>query len=359
MRSLVIPGVLGVCSFPFALLAQPANDSCLSPQEISGLGQFAWDSTGATTDGTDHALCNSSGSSSIFNDVWFVWTAPSNGPFVAQTCGLTSIDSRVAVYDGDCLSEPVACNDDACGLQSRARFTGVAGRRYLVRVGSFGATTTGTGSLEFASAIIAGPIDHPTSGHQYYLLGASGIANARALAQSLGGALATINDADENEFVRAQVLGFDGADRRGWLGFSDENSEGSFVWDSGQGVSYTNWNAGEPNNSGGTEHYTEMLGSNGEWNDVGPNHTPTAFALVEVEDTTPACPADLDDDGVFANGASPDGAVTIEDLLYFLGAFDVGDISVDLDNGSGTGTRDDAVTIDDLIYFLEHFELGC
>ncbi len=68
------------------------------------------------------------------------------------------------------------------------------------------------------------------------------------------------------------------------------------------------------------------------------------------------CPADLD------NGTATgtrDGAVTIDDLLYFLGRYEAGDAGADLDDGSGTGTRDGAVTIDDLLYFLGHYEGGC
>lgn len=71
------------------------------------------------------------------------------------------------------------------------------------------------------------------------------------------------------------------------------------------------------------------------------------------------CAADLDNDGDVANGGNPDGAVTIDDLLFFLAAFEAGDVSVDLDDGSGTGTADEAVTVDDLLYFLVRFEGGC
>ncbi len=72
----------------------------------------------------------------------------------------------------------------------------------------------------------------------------------------------------------------------------------------------------------------------------------------------PSCPADLDDDGAFP-GQTRDGGVTIEDLLYFVAAFAQGDLTVDLDNGTGTGTQDQGVTIDDLVYFLQHFTEGC
>jgi hypothetical protein len=55
----------------------------------------------------------------------------------------------------------------------------------------------------------------------------------------------------------------------------------------------------------------------------------------------------------------PDGAVTIEDLLDFLVAFESGTASADVDDGHGGGGPDGAVTIDDLLYFLARFEGGC
>lgn len=73
----------------------------------------------------------------------------------------------------------------------------------------------------------------------------------------------------------------------------------------------------------------------------------------------PHCPADLDDDGSFATGSTPDGSVTIDDLLYFLAAFEAGDAHADLDDGGGLGLPDQAVTVDDLVYFLRRFEQGC
>ena len=38
---------------------------------------------------------------------------------------------------------------------------------------------------------------------------------------------------------------------------------------------------------------------------------------------------------------------------------DAGNIRADLDDGSGTGTRDGAVTIEDLLFFLTHYDAGC
>lgn len=72
--------------------------------------------------------------------------------------------------------------------------------------------------------------------------------------------------------------------------------------------------------------------------------------------TMPQCAADVDDG---TSTGTRDGAVTIEDLLYFLGAYSAGATAADLDDGSGTGIPDGAVTIDDLLYFLTHYAGGC
>lgn len=78
----------------------------------------------------------------------------------------------------------------------------------------------------------------------------------------------------------------------------------------------------------------------------------------EVELTAPAVPCDADvDDGTFTG--TPDYGITIDDLLYYLYVFGLGDVAADLDDGSGRGHRDHAVTIDDLLYFLQRFQDGC
>jgi hypothetical protein len=68
------------------------------------------------------------------------------------------------------------------------------------------------------------------------------------------------------------------------------------------------------------------------------------------------CMADLDDG---TGSGRIDNAVDINDLLYFLTAFEAGSQLVDIDDGSGTGTRDEGIDISDLLYFLARFEAGC
>ena len=70
-----------------------------------------------------------------------------------------------------------------------------------------------------------------------------------ALATTVGGNLATINVANENEFIRTTLLPQIN-EVAAWIGYSDFQTEGSYVWSSGETPDYTNWSPGEPN--GGT-----------------------------------------------------------------------------------------------------------
>lgn len=72
--------------------------------------------------------------------------------------------------------------------------------------------------------------------------------------------------------------------------------------------------------------------------------------------TWTACPADLDDG---SGTGTTDGGVDINDLLYFLARFELGDVAADLDDGSARGTPDGGVDINDLLFFLSRFERGC
>jgi hypothetical protein len=93
------------------------------------------------------------------------------------------------------------------------------------------------------------------------------------------GYLVTIESAAEQQFL-STTFGVGGAVPDGWAGGSDAGHEADWqwvtgpyapapvsFWKNGQTLIYANWKAGEPNNSGGAEHYLE-LGFNGIlWND--------------------------------------------------------------------------------------------
>ena len=88
--------------------------------------------------------------------------------------------------------------------------------------------------------------------------------NARSTCQSYGGDLVSIPNSDVNNWL-CSTLGCDG---NPWIGFNDIAIEGTWVWSDGSPVTYTNWNTGEPNNSGGNEDCGQILYSpTGKWND--------------------------------------------------------------------------------------------
>lgn len=99
--------------------------------------------------------------------------------------------------------------------------------------------------------------------------------------QGVGGHLATVTSANENEFIVDNLLTGFKFNKVGsaWLGGfqSPEGIEpaGGWQWVTGEPWIYTNWYAGnhQPNDELGTQDYLEMLGKtvgfNGEWNDIG------------------------------------------------------------------------------------------
>ncbi len=93
---------------------------------------------------------------------------------------------------------------------------------------------------------------------------------ARNRCAALGGRLAIVKSAAENQFmtelVRSQGAGRDAA----WLGATDELREGVWQWTDGQEMHYTNWDVAgrQPNNKGQAEHYLILwLKNGGRWSD--------------------------------------------------------------------------------------------
>ena len=108
---------------------------------------------------------------------------------------------------------------------------------------------------------------------------------AQAEAQSYGGNLVTIGSAAENAFLVSAFLSGSDIGNTYWIGLTDEDTEGVFVWVTGEPLSYTNWNDGEPNDfahgvlgidSPGEDHvainwhyaHGHADGVVGDWNDL-------------------------------------------------------------------------------------------
>lgn len=94
--------------------------------------------------------------------------------------------------------------------------------------------------------------------------------DSRARAQQVGAELASIKDAAENAAVVAALNGAGFTSGTIWIGLN--NKSGSWQWNDGTALTYTNWAAGEPNNSSGypgiPEDGAQLLLGSGQWNDL-------------------------------------------------------------------------------------------
>jgi hypothetical protein len=158
--------------------------------------------------------------------------------------------------------------------------------------GTNGTTNPGANTCH----IIAGPFLNHSNGHLYYLLSASTWSNSEAFAVAHSAHLATVRNEQENQFIVDTFTHYGGLDRPLWIGLTDRDSEGNFVWTSGEPVNYTKWNtlSGEPNNARGAyeEDFTyivQQYSGNSTvlatyWNDV-PNDgygvIPPIFGVLE------------------------------------------------------------------------------
>lgn len=117
------------------------------------------------------------------------------------------------------------------------------------------------------AAVVYDPVEWKISeggnGHRYRAVFESNRmtwTDAKAMAESLGGHLATLTSAAEADFVftkvaRAEQWWIDGGP---WLGGYQDTSapdysepRGGWRWVTGEAWSFTNWGGGEPNNYGG------------------------------------------------------------------------------------------------------------
>ncbi len=132
------------------------------------------------------------------------------------------------------------------------------------------------------------------NGHNYQLIGQGTWDASEAFAQSMNGHLVTINDAAENAWLTTNFL-LPNPTMNPWMGLNDGDNNGSWLWSSGETVSYLNWAPGEPNFSferhGNIYEATAGVNLVGKWNNA-PGDTalygivevpePTSFALVSL-----------------------------------------------------------------------------
>jgi hypothetical protein len=298
--------LLGLIASP--ALALQGSDSCATAQAIAGSGTFNFDCTSATTgpEGQTEGLCYAFSTSAVDFDVWFEWTSDFSGAAVVTSCAGTSEDTKIAAYPGGgcpVANSSLACNDDACNLQSTISFNVVSGSTYMIQLGNFpGSSPASPGTFEIHENL---PVQYPGNGH-YYLAVRETVpwdvakANAEAMTYlGMQGHLATYSDLAEDQWVYSTMTG--GPLGNAWIGLYQDMTDpnysepaGGWVWVDGTPLTFTNWyTPSEPNNGGGLEHYGGYWPGD-QWNDYQIADAAAATYVVEFDTSTSTsfCPGD-------------------------------------------------------------------
>ncbi len=136
---------------------------------------------------------------------------------------------------------------------------------------------------------------NPATSHDYlFVEDGMSWADAEAYAVSLGGHLVTINDAAENDWLIATF----GAEY--YIGMNDRAVEGTWVWASGEPVTFTGWFAGEPNDYLGEDAAVIENRPPIGWNDV-----PDSWGQFVVERATLAETGHITGTVTYAGGIGP------------------------------------------------------
>jgi hypothetical protein len=152
LHPLLAAAPLGVLALGLTPTARAqGSDSCATPTLVSGSNPIAFDNTTATqgAEGQGNSACNNFGSTAINHDVWFTWVAPASGTHTLTACGLTGVDTKIAVYNsnGCPAGGAIACNDDLCGSQSHLSFNATIGNTYTFQIGTYVTAEGGPGSF--------------------------------------------------------------------------------------------------------------------------------------------------------------------------------------------------------------------
>ena len=146
-------------------------------------------------------------------------------------------------------------------------------------------------SLSANAAILAGPITNPANGHDYYLLSANSWTASETEAEHLGGTLAIIKNAAEQEWVFSNFATYGGTNRDLWIGLYRSGPNRSLEWMTGWKGDYRNWAGGQPDDLGRVEDCVFMsatrpwgfaLGTWGDWANHPNPGGPVPNGVVEV-----------------------------------------------------------------------------
>jgi FG-GAP repeat len=137
-----------------------------------GNGTHDFSTVGAGTSGSEEPECAAAGSSQIYDDVFYNYTATCTGTMTVSTCLSADFDTRIAVYLGcsfsgfpiaTCnLSNIIDCNDDVagCNFGSKVTVPVSAGQCYRIRIGGYQENVEGSGTFSIScTATCAGDLN--------------------------------------------------------------------------------------------------------------------------------------------------------------------------------------------------------
>lgn len=127
----------------------PTNDACTQaiPVTVGSTGVFNFNASGSTSVPIG---CGLGGATTIFNDVFYTYVAPTAGITTVSVCNAT-YNSVLAAFTGSCDAPVwVTCNDNsvACqGLSSEITFDATCGQTYTIVLGAAGQSFQGVATM--------------------------------------------------------------------------------------------------------------------------------------------------------------------------------------------------------------------
>ena len=135
---------------------------------------------------------------------------------------------------------------------------------------------------------------NPANGHAYKKIRCGSLKDAKNRAAAEGASLVAINDAAEQKWL----LGLFG-NHLYWIGLSNAEKEGEWVWQNGEPLTYTNWGDKHsfPRSTLSSEEKDSavMTFVNGQWHAVGPGDLlwrTTRYAILEKADVSDNSPTE-------------------------------------------------------------------
>src|SRR5688572_26633941 len=137
MKKAILLFFIGLTFGSIHLWAQPGV-SCSNPIVLTGSGTY-------TTPVTPT------------NDTWYIFTADTGGMYTFTTCGLSTCDTKIYIYDhcaglvwGEDNQGTIQYNDDFCALQTSLNVSLMQDSTYWIRIGDYqGACIGSTITWEF------------------------------------------------------------------------------------------------------------------------------------------------------------------------------------------------------------------